>query len=101
MIQRIHRYHIYDFLKNCSKVIGQNRHFSYLMTRRWRYSQLWYGTSEHASALRSALDLKENRIKELEAELTMVRYTSFRKTGYHTFKYPASATCLPSGFMNI
>jgi len=49
MIQGIHRYHIYDFLKNCSKVIGQNSNFAYLMTPRWRYSQLWYDTSEHAS----------------------------------------------------
>ena len=47
--QGIHRYHICDFLTNCSKVIDQNSNFSYLMTRRWRCSQLWHGTSNHAS----------------------------------------------------
>ena len=48
MTQGIHRYHIYDFLTNCSKVIDQNSYFPYLMTRRWRCSQLWHGPSNNA-----------------------------------------------------
>lgn len=70
-----------------------------LEREKWDLRRQTKEATEHASALRSALDLKENRIKELEAELTMVRYTSFRKTGYHTLEYPAS--CLLSGFINI
>lgn len=50
-----------------------------LEREKWDLRRQTKEATEHASALRSALDLKENRIKELEAELTMVRYTSFRK----------------------
>uniref|UniRef100_A0A673GKW0 Kazrin, periplakin interacting protein a n=1 Tax=Sinocyclocheilus rhinocerous TaxID=307959 RepID=A0A673GKW0_9TELE len=44
-----------------------------LEREKWDLRRQTKEASEHASALRSALDLKENRIKELEAELTMVR----------------------------
>jgi hypothetical protein len=37
-------------------------------------------SSEHTGALRSQLDLKENRIKELEAELAMVRTNNILET---------------------
>ncbi len=37
----------HNFLTNCSKVISEKVHFWYLMTHRWRCSQLWHGTSDH------------------------------------------------------
>ncbi|XP_016379754.1 kazrin-A-like [Sinocyclocheilus rhinocerous] len=43
-----------------------------LEREKWDLRRQTKEASEHASALRSALDLKENRIKELEAELTMM-----------------------------
>ncbi|XP_052420148.1 kazrin-A isoform X2 [Carassius gibelio] len=44
-----------------------------LEREKWDLRRQTKEASEHASALRSALDLKENRIKELEAELTMAK----------------------------
>ncbi|KTG42518.1 hypothetical protein cypCar_00002845 [Cyprinus carpio] len=43
-----------------------------LEREKWDLRRYTKEATEHASALRSALDLKENRIKELEAELTMM-----------------------------
>lgn len=45
-----------------------------LEREKWELRRQAKEATDHASALRSQLDLKENRIKELEAELTMVRY---------------------------
>ncbi|XP_016317451.1 LOW QUALITY PROTEIN: kazrin-A [Sinocyclocheilus anshuiensis] len=44
-----------------------------LEREKWDLRRQTKEATEHASALRSALDLKENRIKELEAELTMAK----------------------------
>lgn len=44
-----------------------------LEREKWDLRRQAKEATEHASTLRSQLDLKENRIKELEAELTMVR----------------------------
>uniref|UniRef100_A0A8C2HFB3 Kazrin, periplakin interacting protein a n=1 Tax=Cyprinus carpio TaxID=7962 RepID=A0A8C2HFB3_CYPCA len=44
-----------------------------LEREKWDLRRYTKEATEHASALRSALDLKENRIKELEAELTMAK----------------------------
>lgn len=43
-----------------------------LEREKWDLRRQTKESTEHASSLRSALDLKENRIKELEAELAMV-----------------------------
>ncbi|KAI2661631.1 Kazrin-A [Labeo rohita] len=43
-----------------------------LEREKWDLRRQTKEATEHASALRSALDLRENRIKELEAELTMM-----------------------------
>ncbi|XP_073723886.1 kazrin-A isoform X3 [Misgurnus anguillicaudatus] len=43
-----------------------------LEREKWDLRRQTKEATEHASALRSALDLKENRIKELEAELAMM-----------------------------
>ncbi|XP_056319487.1 kazrin-A isoform X3 [Danio aesculapii] len=43
-----------------------------LEREKWDLRRQTKEATEHAGALRSALDLKENRIKELEAELTMM-----------------------------
>ncbi|XP_056628595.1 kazrin-A isoform X1 [Triplophysa dalaica] len=43
-----------------------------LEREKWDLRRQTKESTEHASALRSALDLKENRIKELEAELAMM-----------------------------
>lgn len=47
-----------------------------LEREKWELRRQAKEATDHASALRSQLDLKENRIKELEAELAMVRYKS-------------------------
>ncbi|MFT7814204.1 kazrin-like isoform X1 [Arapaima gigas] len=44
-----------------------------LEREKWDLRRQTKEATEHASALRSQLDLKENRIKELEAELTMAK----------------------------
>ncbi|XP_050973381.1 kazrin-A isoform X2 [Labeo rohita] len=44
-----------------------------LEREKWDLRRQTKEATEHASALRSALDLRENRIKELEAELTMAK----------------------------
>lgn len=44
-----------------------------LEREKWDLRRQAKEATEHASTLRSQLDLKENRIKELEAELAMVR----------------------------
>ncbi|XP_048065978.1 kazrin-A isoform X2 [Megalobrama amblycephala] len=44
-----------------------------LEREKWDLRRQTKEATEHAGALRSALDLKENRIKELEAELTMAK----------------------------
>ena len=43
-----------------------------LEREKWDLRRQTKEATEHAGALRSQLDLKENRIKELEAELAMV-----------------------------
>ncbi|XP_068096630.1 kazrin isoform X2 [Hyperolius riggenbachi] len=44
-----------------------------LEREKWELRRQAKEATDHASALRSQLDLKENRIKELEAELTMAK----------------------------
>lgn len=45
-----------------------------LEREKWDLRRQTKEATEQASSLRSQIDMKENRIKELEAELTMVRY---------------------------
>lgn len=45
-----------------------------LEREKWELRRQAKEATDHASSLRSQLDLKDNRIKELEAELSMVRY---------------------------
>lgn len=44
-----------------------------LEREKWDLRRQTKEATEHTGMLRSQLDLKENRIKELEAELAMVR----------------------------
>lgn len=44
-----------------------------LEREKWELRRQAKEATDHASALRSQLDLKDNRMKELEAELAMVR----------------------------
>lgn len=46
-----------------------------LEREKWDLRRQTKEATEHTGMLRSQLDLKENRIKELEAELAMVRQT--------------------------
>ncbi len=46
-----------------------------LEREKWDLRRQTKEATEHTGMLRSQLDLKENRIKELEAELAMVRLT--------------------------
>ncbi|XP_059378661.1 kazrin-A-like isoform X2 [Carassius carassius] len=50
-----------------------------LEREKWDLRRHTKEATEYASALRSALDLKENRIKELEAELTMAKPSTLTK----------------------
>lgn len=45
-----------------------------LEREKWELRRQAKEATDHASALRSQLDLKDNRMKELEAELAMVRW---------------------------
>lgn len=45
-----------------------------LEREKWDLRRQTKEATEHTGMLRSQLDLKENRIKELEAELAMVRW---------------------------
>lgn len=47
-----------------------------LEREKWDLRRQTKEATEHTGLLRSQLDLKENRIKELEAELAMVRHTA-------------------------
>lgn len=47
-----------------------------LEREKWDLRRQTKEATELATALRSAQELRENRIKELEAELTMVRCTN-------------------------
>lgn len=44
-----------------------------LEREKWELRRQAKEATDHATALRSQLDLKDNRMKELEAELAMVR----------------------------
>ena len=46
-----------------------------LEREKWDLRRQTKEATEQACILRSHMDMKENRIKELEAELTMVRHT--------------------------
>lgn len=46
-----------------------------LEREKWDLRRQTKEAMEHAGLLRSQIDMKENRIKELEAELTMVGHT--------------------------
>lgn len=51
-----------------------------LEREKWDLRRQTKEATEHTAMLRSQLDLKENRIKELEAELAMVRGSSVGRT---------------------
>lgn len=52
-----------------------------LEREKWDLRRQTKEATEHTGMLRSQLDLKENRIKELEAELAMVRDKDRREGG--------------------
>lgn len=54
-----------------------------LEREKWDLRRQTKEATEHTGMLRSQLDLKENRIKELEAELAMVRQVSSPRGGRH------------------
>lgn len=54
-----------------------------LEREKWDLRRQTKEATEHTGMLRSQLDLKENRIKELEAELAMVRQTYSPSGGRH------------------
>ena len=53
-----------------------------LEREKWELRRQAKQATDHATALRSQLDLKDNRMKELEAELAMVRPRPFAHTGW-------------------
>lgn len=53
-----------------------------LEREKWELRRQAKEATDHATALRSQLDLKDNRMKELEAELAMVRPRRFAHTGW-------------------
>lgn len=53
-----------------------------LEREKWELRRQAKEATDHATALRSQLDLKDNRMKELEAELAMVRPRPFAHTGW-------------------
>lgn len=52
-----------------------------LEREKWELRRQAKEATDHATALRSQLDLKDNRMKELEAELAMVRPRPFAHIG--------------------
>ena len=52
-----------------------------LEREKWELRRQAKEATDHAAALRSQLDLKDNRMKELEAELAMVRPRPFAHPG--------------------
>lgn len=61
-----------------------------LEREKWDLKRQTKEATEQACILRSHMDIKENRIKELEAELTMVRRTL---THMHTDTHTHTSTC--------
>ncbi|KAM9506943.1 kazrin-like isoform 1-T1 [Salvelinus alpinus] len=59
-----------------------------LEREKWDLRRQTKESTEHAGALRSQLDLKENRIKELEAELAMISNCVTQKMEYRVFDRP-------------
>uniref|UniRef100_A0A3B3SR23 Kazrin, periplakin interacting protein n=1 Tax=Paramormyrops kingsleyae TaxID=1676925 RepID=A0A3B3SR23_9TELE len=59
-----------------------------LEREKWDLRRQTKEATEHAGALRSQLDLKENRIKELEAELAMINNCVAQKMEYRVFDRP-------------
>ncbi|XP_014001542.1 kazrin isoform X1 [Salmo salar] len=59
-----------------------------LEREKWDLRRQTKESTEHSGALRSQLDLKENRIKELEAELAMISNSVTQKMEYWVFDRP-------------
>ncbi|XP_072283404.1 kazrin isoform X4 [Pyxicephalus adspersus] len=58
-----------------------------LEREKWELRRQAKEATDHASALRSQLDLKENRIKELEAELAMITKRVAQRRDYRVFDH--------------
>ncbi|XP_052460126.1 kazrin-A isoform X2 [Carassius gibelio] len=79
--------HLRDFIRNYEQHRKESedavrvlaREKDLLEREKWDLRRHTKEATEHASSLRSALDLKENRIKELEAELTMAKQSTLTK----------------------
>ena len=71
-----------------------------LERERWDLRRQSKEASENASALHSQLDLKENRIKELEAELAMVSQTHTH-THTHTHTDTHRYACVNTHTLNV
>ncbi|XP_063799004.1 kazrin isoform X8 [Pseudophryne corroboree] len=58
-----------------------------LEREKWELRRQAKEATDHASSLRSQLDLKDNRIKELEAELTMITKCVAQRKEYRVFDH--------------
>uniref|UniRef100_A0A8C5N0A8 Kazrin, periplakin interacting protein n=1 Tax=Leptobrachium leishanense TaxID=445787 RepID=A0A8C5N0A8_9ANUR len=59
-----------------------------LEREKWELRRQAKEATDHATALRSQLDLKDNRIKELEAELAMITRCVAQRKEYRVFDHP-------------
>ncbi|KAM6976738.1 kazrin-A isoform 2-T2 [Aplochiton taeniatus] len=66
-----------------------------LEREKWDLRRQTKEATEHAGALRSQLDLKENRIKELEAELAMISNCVNQRMEYRVFDRPCDREASP------
>ncbi|XP_061114872.1 kazrin-like isoform X1 [Conger conger] len=66
-----------------------------LEREKWDLRRQTKEATEHAGALRSQLDLKDNRIKELEAELAMISNCLGEKMEFRVFDRPAEKETPP------
>lgn len=64
-----------------------------LEREKWDLRRQTKEATEHTGMLRSQLDLKENRIKELEAELAMVRQSYSPRGGRHPLMFHSDGYC--------
>lgn len=68
-----------------------------LEREKWELRRQAKEATDHATALRSQLDLKDNRMKELEAELAMVRPHPTPSQAQSGSRAPAGSLCRGTG----
>ncbi|XP_051895080.1 kazrin-like isoform X1 [Pristis pectinata] len=75
------------------KVLGKEK--DSLEREKWDLRRQAKEATDHVTALRTQLDLKENRIKELEAELAMIMNRMGQKMEYRIFDRSAEKESFP------